>query len=77
MRGPHLPPHPPHPPLCLARPPEHRTLANTGRMLTVVRAAARARCPQLVPVTQLYVSVDAATPETLKQVDRPLFSDYW
>jgi hypothetical protein len=27
--------------------------------------------------TQLYVSVDAATPETLKAIDRPLFEDYW
>merc|ERR1711939_628006 len=31
----------------------------------------------LKPVTQLYVSVDAATPEALKAVDRPLFSDFW
>lgn len=31
----------------------------------------------LSPVTQLYVSVDAATPETLKAVDRPLFPDFW
>ena len=29
----------------------------------------------LVPVTQLYVSVDAATPETLDAIDRPLFKD--
>ena len=29
------------------------------------------------PVTQLYVSVDAATPDTLKAVDRPLFKDFW
>ncbi|GFR44418.1 hypothetical protein Agub_g5622, partial [Astrephomene gubernaculifera] len=35
------------------------------------------RIQQLRPVTQLYVSVDAATPESLKAVDRPLFSDYW
>ncbi|GIL57225.1 hypothetical protein Vafri_12433 [Volvox africanus] len=35
------------------------------------------RIEQLNPVTQLYVSVDAATPESLKAVDRPLFSDYW
>ncbi|GLC41738.1 hypothetical protein PLESTB_000682600 [Pleodorina starrii] len=35
------------------------------------------RIQQLKPVTQLYVSVDAATPESLKAVDRPLFSDYW
>jgi len=32
---------------------------------------------RLVPITQLYVSVDAATPETLKAIDRPLFTDYW
>eukprot|EP00611_Tribonema_gayanum_P027634 TRINITY_DN6894_c0_g1_i1.p1 TRINITY_DN6894_c0_g1~~TRINITY_DN6894_c0_g1_i1.p1 ORF type:complete len:716 (+),score=153.21 TRINITY_DN6894_c0_g1_i1:109-2256(+) len=31
----------------------------------------------LVPVTQLYVSIDAATKDTLKAVDRPLFSDFW
>jgi tRNA wybutosine-synthesizing protein 1 len=31
----------------------------------------------LCPVTQLYVSVDAATRDALKAVDRPLFSDFW
>jgi len=31
----------------------------------------------LIPVTQLYVSVDAPTPESLIAVDRPLFSDAW
>ncbi|WVZ60732.1 hypothetical protein U9M48_010716 [Paspalum notatum var. saurae] len=31
----------------------------------------------LRPITQLYVSVDAATKESLKAVDRPLFSDFW
>ncbi|GMI44510.1 hypothetical protein TrCOL_g10384 [Triparma columacea] len=30
---------------------------------------------RLVPVTQLYVSVDAATKETLEEIDRPLFKD--
>jgi tRNA wybutosine-synthesizing protein 1 len=35
------------------------------------------RIQQLKPVTQLYISVDAATPEQLKIVDRPLFPDYW
>lgn len=29
------------------------------------------------PLTQLYLSVDAGTPETLKAIDRPLFDDYW
>merc|ERR1712087_671735 len=28
-------------------------------------------------ITQLYVSVDAATKESLKAIDRPLFKDYW
>jgi len=32
---------------------------------------------QLKPVTQLYVSVDASTKESLKKVDRPLFRDFW
>ena len=31
----------------------------------------------LVPVTQLYVSVDASTKESLKAIDRPLFRDFW
>ncbi|KAG6555532.1 hypothetical protein Mapa_002767 [Marchantia paleacea] len=35
------------------------------------------RITQLSPVTQLYVSVDAATKEKLKAIDRPLFSDFW
>ncbi|KAL3695249.1 hypothetical protein R1sor_009325 [Riccia sorocarpa] len=35
------------------------------------------RITQLRPVTQLYVSVDAATKEKLKAIDRPLFSDFW
>jgi tRNA wybutosine-synthesizing protein 1 len=28
-------------------------------------------------VTQLYVSVDASTKESLKKIDRPLFKDFW
>eukprot|EP00053_Salpingoeca_punica_P015214 m.139375 g.139375 ORF g.139375 m.139375 type:complete len:805 (-) comp16653_c4_seq1:262-2676(-) len=31
----------------------------------------------LRPVCQLYVSVDASNKESLKQIDRPLFKDYW
>ncbi|XP_042298353.1 S-adenosyl-L-methionine-dependent tRNA 4-demethylwyosine synthase TYW1 isoform X2 [Sceloporus undulatus] len=31
----------------------------------------------LEPVTQLYVSVDASTKESLKKIDRPLFRDFW
>lgn len=31
----------------------------------------------LVPVTQLYVSIDAPNKETLKKIDRPLYKDFW
>ncbi|XP_042456039.1 S-adenosyl-L-methionine-dependent tRNA 4-demethylwyosine synthase-like [Zingiber officinale] len=31
----------------------------------------------LKPITQLYVSVDAATKDSLKAIDRPLFGDFW
>ncbi|KAK9511513.1 hypothetical protein O3M35_000152 [Rhynocoris fuscipes] len=31
----------------------------------------------LDPVTQLYVSVDASTEDSLKKIDRPLFRDFW
>jgi tRNA wybutosine-synthesizing protein 1 len=31
----------------------------------------------LVPITQLYVSVDAPTKEELKAIDRPLHQDFW
>ncbi|XP_066491310.1 S-adenosyl-L-methionine-dependent tRNA 4-demethylwyosine synthase TYW1-like isoform X2 [Tiliqua scincoides] len=31
----------------------------------------------LEPVTQLYVSVDASTRDSLKKIDRPLFKDFW
>ncbi|XP_070712363.1 S-adenosyl-L-methionine-dependent tRNA 4-demethylwyosine synthase TYW1-like, partial [Pempheris klunzingeri] len=31
----------------------------------------------LVPVTQMYVSIDASNRENLKAIDRPLFSDFW
>lgn len=30
-----------------------------------------------MPVTQLYVSVDASTKDSLKKIDRPLFKDFW
>lgn len=35
------------------------------------------RIDDLAPITQLYVSVDAATEESLKAIDRPLFKDFW
>jgi len=31
----------------------------------------------LDPVTQLYVSVDASTRDSLKAIDRPIFKDFW
>lgn len=31
----------------------------------------------LIPVTQLYVSIDASNRDQLKKIDRPLFSDFW
>ncbi|XP_042461285.1 S-adenosyl-L-methionine-dependent tRNA 4-demethylwyosine synthase-like [Zingiber officinale] len=35
------------------------------------------RIMMLKPITQLYVSVDAATKDSLKAIDRPLFGDFW
>lgn len=35
------------------------------------------RIAQLCPVTQLYLSIDAATKDELKRIDRPLFEDFW
>ena len=35
------------------------------------------RISELKPVTQLYVSIDAANKESLKAIDRPLFADFW
>lgn len=35
------------------------------------------RIEQLNPVTQLYVSIDASTKDSLKKIDRPLFKDFW
>nr|XP_027202879.1 S-adenosyl-L-methionine-dependent tRNA 4-demethylwyosine synthase-like [Dermatophagoides pteronyssinus] len=31
----------------------------------------------ITPVTQLYLSIDACDPYTLKELGRPMFSDYW
>ena len=41
------------------------------------RSMSVGNCRALEPVTQLYVSVDAATRDTLKAIDRPLFKDFW
>jgi tRNA wybutosine-synthesizing protein 1 len=58
---------------------EFITLLHQKRISTflVTNAQFPEKIEQLCPVTQLYVSVDAATKETLKAVDRPLFEDFW
>lgn len=32
---------------------------------------------RLSPVTQLYVSIDGSNSKSLKEIDQPLFEDYW
>ena len=43
----------------------------------VCNAQHPAQLASLVPVTQLYVSIDASNKESLRKVDRPLHRDYW
>ncbi|XP_063002599.1 S-adenosyl-L-methionine-dependent tRNA 4-demethylwyosine synthase TYW1-like [Elgaria multicarinata webbii] len=43
----------------------------------VTNAQFPAEIRALEPVTQLYVSVDASTQESLRKIDRPLFKDFW
>lgn len=43
----------------------------------VTNAQFPAEIRDLKPVTQLYVSVDASTKDSLKKIDRPLFKDFW
>ncbi|XP_045140457.1 S-adenosyl-L-methionine-dependent tRNA 4-demethylwyosine synthase TYW1 [Echinops telfairi] len=43
----------------------------------VTNAQFPAEIRSLKPVTQLYVSVDASTQDSLKKIDRPLFKDFW
>lgn len=46
-----------------------------------LRRVTNAQFPECItalePVTQLYVSIDAATPSSLRAIDRPLFADFW
>ena len=44
-------------------------LVNNGQFPEAIR--------DLKPITQLYLSVDAADREMLKELDRPAFPDYW
>jgi len=52
----------------------HRRKIST---FLVTNAQFPERIDHLHTVTQLYVSVDAATEDTLKAIDRPLFKDFW
>ncbi|CAA0841798.1 S-adenosyl-L-methionine-dependent tRNA 4-demethylwyosine synthase [Striga hermonthica] len=52
----------------------HRRRIST---FLVTNAQFPEKIKMLKPVTQLYVSVDAATKDSLKAIDRPLFSDFW
>uniref|UniRef100_A0A7N0UPF2 tRNA 4-demethylwyosine synthase (AdoMet-dependent) n=1 Tax=Kalanchoe fedtschenkoi TaxID=63787 RepID=A0A7N0UPF2_KALFE len=52
----------------------HRRRIST---FLVTNAQFPERIMLLKPITQLYVSVDAATKDSLKAIDRPLFGDFW
>ncbi|OMO87572.1 Flavodoxin [Corchorus capsularis] len=52
----------------------HRRRIST---FLVTNAQFPEKIKMLKPVTQLYVSVDAATKDSLKAIDRPLFGDFW
>ncbi|KAM4702311.1 S-adenosyl-L-methionine-dependent tRNA 4-demethylwyosine synthase TYW1-like [Discoglossus pictus] len=51
----------------------HREISSF--LVTNAQFPEEIRC--LEPVTQLYVSVDASTKDSLKKIDRPLFKDFW
>ena len=52
-------------------------LYNFCKSFLVCNAQHPSRLRALDKVTQLYVSVDASTKESLKKIDRPLFKDFW
>ncbi|KAF8409964.1 hypothetical protein HHK36_002483 [Tetracentron sinense] len=52
----------------------HRRRIST---FLVTNAQFPEKITMLKPITQLYVSVDAATKDSLKAIDRPLFGDFW
>jgi len=51
--------------------------ANNISSFLVTNAQFPEKILAMKPVTQLYISIDAATEESLKTIDRPLFSDFW
>lgn len=55
------------------------TIMHSHRISTflVCNAQHPAQLAALVPVTQLYVSIDASNKESLRKIDRPLHRDFW
>jgi tRNA wybutosine-synthesizing protein 1 len=51
--------------------------ANRISTFLVCNAQHPAQLAALVPVTQLYVSIDASNKESLRKIDRPLHRDFW
>lgn len=54
-------------------------IMHSNRISTflVCNAQHPAQLQSLVPVTQLYVSIDASNKESLRKIDRPLHRDFW
>ncbi|KAF2829161.1 hypothetical protein CC86DRAFT_318238 [Ophiobolus disseminans] len=54
-------------------------IMHSNRISTflVCNAQHPAQLATLVPVTQLYVSIDASNKESLRKIDRPLHRDFW
>ncbi|KAF2009912.1 hypothetical protein BU24DRAFT_444620 [Aaosphaeria arxii CBS 175.79] len=55
------------------------TIMHSHRISTflVCNAQHPAQLASLVPVTQLYVSIDASNKDSLRKIDRPLHRDFW
>ncbi|MEE6469790.1 hypothetical protein FKM82_008767 [Ascaphus truei] len=56
---------------------EGSTASNVSREALNIFFHIQHEAQCLEPVTQLYVSVDASTKDSLKKIDRPLFKDFW
>jgi tRNA wybutosine-synthesizing protein 1 len=54
-------------------------IMHSNRISTflVCNAQHPAQLASLVPVTQLYVSIDASNKDSLRKIDRPLHRDFW
>ncbi|KAF2492269.1 hypothetical protein BU16DRAFT_574315 [Lophium mytilinum] len=51
--------------------------ANRISTFLVCNAQHPAQLEALIPVTQLYVSIDASNKDSLRKIDRPLHRDFW